>query len=68
MLWDSLTEYSGKAFHCSWKVAKNLFISIYSKGLKLRMEIQENPDIVLKQLITRFIKDDIKTRLNELLN
>jgi hypothetical protein len=69
VLWDSLTEYSGKAFHCSWKVAKNLFIHVYSKELKLRMEIQENPAIALKQLITRFIKDDNKTtRLIELLN
>ena len=73
---DSLTEYSREKFHCSWKVAKNLFIRIYSKELKLkttttivRMEIQENPDIALKQLITRFIKDDNQlTRLIELLN
>ena len=55
---DSLTEYSGKKFHCSWKIAKNLFIRIYSKELKLRMEIQENPDITFKQLITQFIRDD----------
>ena len=70
---DSATEYSGEKFHCSWKVAKNLFIRIYSKELKLktigiRMEIQENPDITFKQLTTQFIRDDIKTRLIELLN
>ena len=64
---DSLTEYSREKFHCSWKVAKNLFIRIYTKELKLRMEIQENPDIIFKQLITEFIRDDNKTRLVELL-
>jgi hypothetical protein len=63
-----LIEYSGETFHCSWKEAKNLFIRIYSKGLKLRMEIQENPDIIFKQLITQFIRDGTKTRLIELLN
>ena len=69
---DSLTEYSGKTFHCSWKVAKNLFIRVYSKDLKLktivRIELQENPDITFKRLITQFIKDGNKTRLIELLN
>ena len=65
---DSLTEYSKKTFHCSWKVAKNLFIRVYSKELKLRMEIQENPDTTFKQLITQFIRDGNKTRLIELLN
>lgn len=65
---DSLTEYSGKTFHCSWKVTKNLFIRIYSNELKLRTEIQENPDIIFKHLITQFIRDGNKTRLIELLN
>ena len=53
-------------------VAKNLFIRVYSKELKLktmiRAEIQENPDITFKQLITQFIRDGTKTRLTELLN
>lgn len=62
---DSLNQYSGEKFDCSWRVAKNLFIRIYSKELKLRMEIQENPDITFKQLITQFIKDSNKTRLIE---
>jgi hypothetical protein len=65
---DSATEYSGEKFHCSWKVAKNLFIRIYTKELKLRMEIQENPDTIFKQLTTQFIRNDNKTRLVELLN
>ena len=70
---DSLTEYSGEKFNCSWKVAKNLFIRIYSKELKLkttivRMEIQENPDIIFKQLLYEFIKTSDKKRLIELLN
>ena len=71
---DSLIEYSGEAFHRSWKVAKNLFIRVYTKELKLktmtivRMEIQENPHITFKRLITQFIRDDTKIRLIELLN
>lgn len=68
---DSLTEYSGEKFHCSWKVAKNLFIRVYSKELKLktivRKEIQENPDMMLKQLLQEFIRDEKATRLVELL-
>lgn len=62
---DSFTEYSGKTFHCSWRVAKNLFIRVYSKELKLktivRAEIQENPDITFKHLIAQFIRNDSKT-------
>ena len=55
-------------FHCSWKVAKNLFIRIYRKEIKSRKEVQKNPEITFKQLITRFIRDETKTRLIELLN
>ncbi len=69
---DSATEYSGEKFHCSWKVAKNLFIRIYTKELKLktivRVELQENSDILFKQLTTQFIRSNNKTRLIELLN
>jgi hypothetical protein len=72
---DSLTEYSGPKFHCSWKEAKNLFIRIYSKELKLngkkkniiRLEIQENPDILFKTLLVEFIRNDNHQRLIELL-
>ena len=69
---DSLTEYSGEMFHCTWKVAKNLFIRVYSKELKLknivRIEIQENPDILFKNLLIYFIKNDNKTSLYEILS
>ena len=67
-------QYSGKTFECSWHIAKNLFIRIYSKELKttgkrmVRMEIQENPDILFKQLLIDFIKKSDKRRLVELLN
>ena len=68
---DSLTEYSGKTFHCTWKEAKNLFIRVYSKKLKLkniaRIEIQENPDILFKNLLINFIKNDNNTRLYDIL-
>jgi hypothetical protein len=69
---DSLVEYSGEKFHCSWKEAKNLFLRIYSKELKInrkivRLEIQENPDILFKNLLVDFIKNDTYQRLIELL-
>ena len=69
---DSLTEYSEEKFHCTWKVAKNLFIRVYSKELKLktiaRIEIQENPDIIFKNLLNYFIKNNNKTSLFEILS
>jgi len=69
---DSVTEYSGEKFNCSWKVAKNLFIRVYSKELKLktivRVELQENPDIAFKNLLVDFIQQDTKTRFIEVLN
>ena len=72
ILTETLTEYSGEKFHCSWKEAKNLFIRVYSKELTLkttvRVELQENPHITFKQLITQFVRDDTKIRLIELLN
>jgi hypothetical protein len=58
---DSIEEYSGEKFHCSWKVAKNLFLRIYSKELRLnrniiRLEIQENPDILFKNLLSTLLE------------
>jgi hypothetical protein len=69
---DSYEEYSGEKFQCCWKVAKNLFLRIYSKELKLnrniiRLEIQENPDILFKNLLVDFIRNDKYERLIELL-
>jgi hypothetical protein len=69
---DSEEEYSGKQFHCSWRIAKNLFIRIYSKELKLknkknnwiiREEIQENPGILFKNILVEFIRNDDYKRL-----
>ena len=53
-------------------MAKNLFIRIYSKELKLnrniiRVELQENPDILFKNLLIDFIRNDNYQRLIELL-
>lgn len=69
---DSYEEYSGEKFQCCWKIAKNLFIRIYSKELKLnkniiRLEQQENPDILFKNLLVEFIRNDDYQRLIELL-
>ena len=72
---DSYEEYSGEKFQCCWKMAKNLFLRIYSKGLKLnkkktniiRVEIQENPHTLFKNLLVDFIRNDNYQRLIELL-
>jgi len=69
---DSYEEYSGEKFQCCWKMAKNLFIRIYSKELRLnrniiRVELQENPDILFKNLLVEFIRNDNYQRLIELL-
>lgn len=72
---DSIEEYSGEKFHCSWSIAKNLFLRIYSKELKLnrrkkniiRLEIQENPKILFKNLLIEFIRNDNSQSLIELL-
>lgn len=69
---DSLVEYSGEKFHCTWYMAKNLFLRIYSKELKLknkviRLEFQENPDMLFKNLLIEFIRNDNFQRLIELL-
>jgi hypothetical protein len=69
---DSYEEYSGEKFHCTWKIAKNLFLRLYSKELKLnkniiRLEIQENPSILFKNLLSEFIRNDNYQRLMELL-
>ena len=69
---DSYEEYSGEKFQCCWKIAKNLFIRIYSKELKLnkniiRLEIQENPDILFKNLLVEFIRNYNYQKLIELL-
>jgi hypothetical protein len=72
---DSEEEYSGEKFHCSWKIAKNLFIRIYVKELKLnrkknnviRLEIQENPSILFKNLLVEFIRNDNYQKLIELI-
>ena len=56
-------------------MAKNLFIRIYSKELKLnrkkkniiRLEIQENPGILFKNLLIDFIRNDNYQRIIELL-
>ena len=69
---DSIEEYAGEKFDCSWKVAKNLFLRIYRKELRLnrniiRVELQENPDILFKNLLVEFIRNDNYQRLIELL-
>lgn len=58
---DSLVEYSEEKFHCTWHLAKNLFLRIYSKELKsnrniIRLEIQENIDIQFKNLLVDLLE------------
>jgi len=72
---DSLEEYSGEKFHCTWKIAQNLFLRAYSRKLKstgkkknfIRLENQENPTILFKNLLVDFIRNDNYQRLIELL-
>ena len=71
---DSYEEYSGDMFQCSWGIAKNLFLRVYSRELKLnrkkkniiRLEIQENPNLAFKNLLVEFIRNDNYYRLIEL--
>jgi hypothetical protein len=48
--------------------AKSNIVSPLKSPIAVRMEIQENPDILFRQLTTHFIRDDNKMRLMELLN
>ena len=67
-----MKNIQGKNFNAVGKMAKNLFIRIYSKELKLnrniiRLEIQENPSIIFKNLLVEYIRNDNYQRLIELL-
>lgn len=79
---DSIDEYSGDKFHCSWKVAKNLLIRVYSKEMKfaynkskkgkltntiIRTEVQENPHLFTKRLCY-FIKNSSDIYISALEN
>ena len=52
---DSISEYSGKMFHCEWNLAEQMILRIYSKTIekknKVRIEIQQNPSIPIEKLI-----------------
>lgn len=61
---DSITEYSGKMFHCEWNLAEQMILRIYSKTIgkknKVRIEIQQNPSIPIEKLIKAFIEKILK--------
>ncbi|MGI9010182.1 MAG: hypothetical protein ACR2F1_03225 [Nitrososphaeraceae archaeon] len=55
---DSISEYSGKMFHCEWNIAENMILRIYSKTIgknkkNVRIEIQQNPTLDIQQLIKK---------------
>lgn len=52
---DSIAEYSKDMFHCQWNIAEKVVLRIYSKELtngkkKVRMELQQNPQIDIENL------------------
>lgn len=57
---DSISEYSGKMFHCEWKLAEQIILRIYSKTIeknnKVRIEVQQNPSINIEYLKKAFIE------------
>jgi hypothetical protein len=54
---DSISEYSGKMFHCEWGLAEEMILRIYSKKIenkkKVRIEIQQNPSIPIEKLLIK---------------
>lgn len=51
-------------FHCKWDIAEKIAIRIYSKELqnskrKVRIEAQVNPNIPIKELLTKAIIEKI---------
>ncbi|HJT85171.1 MAG TPA: hypothetical protein VJ697_11880 [Nitrososphaeraceae archaeon] len=57
---DSLSEYSKEMFHCKWDLAEKIALRIYSKELrnkkKVRIELQQNPNISIENLQTAIMK------------
>ena len=57
---DSLSEYSKEMFHCKWDLAEKIALRIYSKELmnikKVRIELQQNPHISVKELKNAIMK------------
>jgi len=56
---DSISEYSGKMFHCEWNLAEQMILRIYTKTIennknsRVRIEIQQNPTINIEQLVKK---------------
>ena len=59
---DSLAIYSDEKFDISWEDRLNVFHRIYSKKygkeMKVRKEIQEQPNKLLKEAFMDKLKDD----------
>ena len=59
---DSLAIYSDEKFDISWEDSLNVFHRIYSKKygkeMKVRKEIQEQPNKLLKEAFMDKLKDD----------
>ena len=57
---DSISEYSGKLFHCEWNMAEQMILRIYSKTIekkkRIRIEKQENPSFSIEELKKRVIE------------
>lgn len=62
---DGVTEYAGEKFSCTWEVAQNSLIRVYTKDFRngktrIRLERQENPDKVLSQAIEEKLNSSVR--------
>ncbi len=62
---DSISEYSGRMFHCEWNLTENIILRIYSKTIeknknKVRTEIQQNPNITIEELKKAILEKILK--------
>lgn len=62
---DGVIEYAGEKFSCSWEVAQNSLIRVYTKDFRngktrIRLERQENPDKILSEAIEEKLNSSVR--------
>jgi hypothetical protein len=60
---DSISEYAGEKFECSWETAEGILTRLYSKqfsdkNIRIRLEKQESPKIRVDDLILETLYPD----------
>lgn len=58
---DSISEFSGPKFHCSWEIGQNALIRLYSKTMAdgkdhIRLERQEYPQVTIQDCLINKLK------------